>query len=685
MTASVLSYAIATVAFLALAVVLAIGWRGRATGLLFLVAALASALWSGLYVAAPLSDTIPLRLPIVGELLRDAAWLAFLWWLLRDMFGYRGRFPALLGLIAVLVIGLQLALLTMPFMLDRALAFAPTLPVAGKLAVAVIGLMLVEHVFRFTPADRRWSIKYLCLGLGGLFMFDFYLYADTLLFLRIQPEIHAARGFVNALVVPLLAVSAARNPDWSLDVYVSRRAVFHTTTLLGAGSYLVLMAAAGYYLQAFGGEWGLVLQTAFLFAALLLLAAVLFSGQLRARLRVFISKHFFNYKFDYREEWLRFTRTLSSDAAGRSLDERVVAALTGIVGSPGGRLWTREGKAFHPVVVPARLESPILQEHDSLVAYLTRSSWMIILDDYRRDPEQYDSLVLPDWLADDRRAWLVVPLLHETRLQGFAILDRPKTGLAVDWEVRDLLKTAGHQAASHLAQQEAVQALTRARQFESFNRLSAYVIHDLKNLIAQLSLVVSNARRHGHNPEFLRDAIATVDNAVARMNRLMQQLRRGDLSGRIEPIAADRVVASAVAEFAERKPPVSLAVDTDDARVLADAERLHTVLGHLIQNALDATPADGRVQVRVHDDGTDVLIDIEDTGCGMDPEFVRQRLFRPFDTTKGLSGMGIGAFESREYLRTLGGDLEVVSQPQQGARFRMRIPRTEQAVIRGAA
>jgi putative PEP-CTERM system histidine kinase len=677
-TPGILAYAIASLAFFALTIVLAIGWRGRVTGLLFLIAALVSTLWSALGAATQVLPWVPPILFAISELLRDAAWLIFLWWLLWDLLGYQNRFTQVLAASAAVLISLQLVLIGLSGINNLLWDASPTLLITAKLAIAVIGLMLIEHVYRFTRPEQRWSSKYLCLGLGGLFAFDFYLYSDALLFLRIQPDLLSARGFVNALIVPLLAVSAARNPNWSLDVYVSRQAVFHTTTLLGAGAYLILMAAAGYYLKVFGGEWGAVLQTAVIFAGIIALLSVILSGQLRARLKVFISKHFFNYRYDYRDEWLRFTQTLSADAAHKPLDERIVAALANTVNSPGGLLWTREGKHFQPEAGRTRRDGspwPTLTQDESLIEYLERSRWVIILNEYRQHPEHYDGLRLPDWLEEDPRAWLIIPLHHEQDLQGIVLLYRQASGFKVDWEVRDLLKTAGQQAASHLAQMQAVQALTQARQFESFNRLSAYVVHDLKNLIAQLSLVVSNASRHGDNPEFLRDAIGTIDNAVARMNRLMQHLRSGGaLAGQTEPLDAAELAQITVVDFADRQPPVTLTVTRSAAPIQADADRLRAVLGHLIQNALDATPKDGQVHIEVHCDRRDVLIDITDTGCGMDQDFIRQRLFRPFDTTKGLSGMGIGAFESREYLRTLGGDLEVSSQLQHGSRFRMRIP-----------
>jgi putative PEP-CTERM system histidine kinase len=245
----------------------------------------------------------------------------------------------------------------------------------------------------------------------------------------------------------------------------------------------------------------------------------------------------------------------------------------------------------------------------------------------------------------------------------------------LNWENLDLLKTAGRQAASYLALSDAAEALAEARQFEGFNRLSAFVIHDLKNLIAQLSLVASNAKRHRQNPAFIDDAMKTIENAVSKMNRLMVQLKSAEgiapTSSRVDlvPLLKDLVEAREGSEPA----PVAL-LETDRAEVMAEVDRLSAVLGHVVQNAQDATPPDGLVEVGLRLRGDQAIVEIRDTGSGMDQEFIEQRLFRPFDSTKGLTGMGIGAYECREFVRALGGQVDVVSRPGQGTRFIITMP-----------
>jgi len=251
----------------------------------------------------------------------------------------------------------------------------------------------------------------------------------------------------------------------------------------------------------------------------------------------------------------------------------------------------------------------------------------------------------------------------------------PRSHQSVNWEVMDVLKTAARQAASYLALDQAARALADARQFEGFNRLSAFVVHDLKNLIAQLSLVARNAERHRHNPAFIDDAMDTIKNSVAKMNRLLAQLRSPDqrtASARIDLVA---LVEDAVRLRSVQEPVPKLELLADERlSVRADADRLGAIVAHVIQNAQEATPRDGRVIVRVGRLDDHAAIDVDDTGSGMDADFVRERLFKPFDSTKGLTGMGVGAYDARELVSSLGGRVIVDSEPGRGTRFRMLIP-----------
>ncbi len=545
----------------------------------------------------------------------------------------------------------------------------------GLLASALAGIALIEQLYRNATDTRRWAIKYFCLGLGALFAYDFYLYSEGLLFSHLDPQVWAARGIANALVVPLLAVSAARNPQWSLNVHVSRRMVFHTATLMGAGIYLLLMAAAGYYIRYFGGSWGGVLQSVFLFGALVILAVVVFSGAMRARLKVFLSKHFFSYKYDYREEWLQFTRTLS-EGEPTAVRERALRAVAGLVDSPGAALFLAQDDGAFAFAGHWNLALPpeSLPADHPLCRFLRERQWVIHLDEYARFPDRYGDLVLPSWLESRKDVWLVVPLMVHEDLIGFMALARPRSERGFNWEDSDLLKTAGRQAAAHLAQAAALDALAQARQFEAFNRFSAFVVHDLKNVVAQLSLMLKNAEKHKHNPEFQEDMLATVDHAVQKMSRLLTQLRAGYQTAQGAALVNLReLLGQVVAEKSAYRPRPRFEAEGAEAWVLAERERLARVLGHLVQNAIEATPETGSVEVRLGVQGPNAVITVRDTGRGMDEGFVRTQLFRPFSSTKA-AGMGVGAYECREYVRELKGDIQVDSRPGAGSTFTVSLP-----------
>lgn len=677
-----ISYSFGGVAFLLLSVWLFLSWRGRLKGGLLLFAVVATTLWLGVSVLH-----IVLLTPTLlhySELLRNVAWLAFLFHLTRAS-DQQGWLSPVFRPFVRLVVPLFLLLLAMDVYLvltaDDALSYQlQPVWIYQYLLLSIVGLVAVEQSFRNARHDKRWTLKYMMLGLGGLFVYDFFLYSNALLFRQLNYDLWYARGLLYVLVVPLIAVSAARQRDWSLDVFMSRTVVFHGVGLAGAGIYLIVMAAAGYYIRSYGGNWGAVMQAVFLVAALMLLVVIMFSSQIRAAIKVQINKHFFNYKYDYRQEWLRFIDTIAVGDADTGLQERTIKAIAQIVDSPGGVLWLRDAENDYQVA--ARYNCPELQVESimaiqPLPSYLQRSGWVVDLQEFASDSSQYDGLELPLWLTDLTSEGIILPLMHGTELVGMMLLKQPRGQRQINWEDRDLFKTVGRQAAGYLALMQASEALGEARQFEAFNRLSAFVVHDLKNVVAQLSLVVINAQRHRHKPAFIDDAFGTIDNAVDRMNRMLGHLRQ-DLrrEGAAKELVNLNKVLQQVCERRTITNPQPQLVDETEAPVWVqgDKDRLAAVLEHVVQNAQDATAADGRVEIRLVLAVGFACIEIEDTGSGMDSVFIRDRLFKPFDTTKGNAGMGIGVYETREYIHGLGGKLSVNSTPGQGTMFLIRLP-----------
>lgn len=675
------SYGVAALAYALLSLVVVVNWRERSLGWPLLAASVATALWAALSALSTLPDAPLYRVVHLAEIARNAAW-CFL--LLRLISGWlRGSDSLLAGdqWRAVFVAGfLAIAALVALPGVEAARAVTATdayqaVTFAAWLAMAVLGLLLLEQLFRNSTEMERWSVKHLCIGLGVLFVYDFFLYAEGLLFRELDFRMWQSRGAVTAVAAAFLAVAANRfdRDRHSPTILVSRHVAFHSVTLLAAGVYLVAMALVGYFIRYLGGSWGGVLQTVFLCAAGLLLLTLLFSGRIRAQLRVWLSKNFFSYKYDYRTEWLEFTQTLATGED--NIPQNIVRAIANLARSPAGLLWSRaEDGRFD---LEANWEMPEPDSDEGLAQlgdWLQRSQWVIDLDEWRASPDLYEGFDFPPFLDSVSRAWLIVPLMLGEDLQGILLLRESDLNMDINWEDRDLLKVAGRQAASHLAQYQVNRALIEARQFEAFNRLSAYVIHDLKNILAQQSLIVSNAEKHKGNPAFIDDMIDTVRNSVERMTRLMEQMRSGERDSGLRRVPLCDLLRAAIAQRERNAPRPQLGACDERVLVEVDGDHLTTVFTHLLQNAQEATPRDGKVSVRLQADAGQAVIEIEDTGSGMDEDFVRNRLFKPFDSTKGLTGMGIGAFESREFVRSIGGDIRVSSAPGEGSLFRIVLP-----------
>lgn len=674
-------YVLALVSYGALAVFL---WAtevsmsaGRQSRRAFLAAIAVSAAWAGTSLLSfQHPGTLSTGLAALTDLVRFGLWFGFLLLPMKSKAGpgasdtlrmLRALALAGLGLSAALHLGTALG--GLGYDLSRPL-------MAASLLLPLCGLLLVEHIYRNLGEDARWNAKPVCLGLGCIFVFDIYLYAEGMLFARFDVDALSLRGAVHALAVPFFYVASRRGSDWVARLQISRTAAFYSITLILAGGYLLFMAAIGYYVRYFGGTWGRALQLSLLIAGFTLLGVLVFSGALRSRLRVFVGKHFYSYRYDYREEWLRFTAMLSSKRSPQEMGEMIVRGLAKMVECPAGSLWTL-GDSERGFTQTAHWNSPRNTESESpdsgLCVFLRQQGWVIDLDEFRSSPRRYGTLALPSWLLATPNSWLVVPLLVGEDLLGFVVLSRPVTEIKLNWEVLDLLKTAGRQAAGYLAQMQATEALLEARKFEAFNRMSAFVVHDLKNIVAQLSLMLKNAERLHANREFQQDMLLTVESSLEKMRRLMLQLREGatppggGLGVELGPIL-QRLESSARAQGRKLQVEQSARLSTR-----GHADRLERVLGHLVQNAFDATPPEGRVWIEAKRHSGQVMVEVGDTGSGMSEEFVRDQLFRPFNSTKH-SGMGIGTYESSQYIRELGGSLSVASRTGEGTRITVLLP-----------
>jgi putative PEP-CTERM system histidine kinase len=611
---------------------------------------------------------------------RNLAFLAFMYGVMTGAVEPGGQRPLKVVFASVAaVVGLQMVVGgVMPQFEHTPLVFqalASTSQIIG-LTIAAGALILVHNLYGIAAPDSRSALRFPMLALAAMWIYDLHLYTVDYFTRGASAELFAIRGVLLAALAPLFALGL-RNAVWKIQI--SRVATFQSLSVIAILFYLIVMMSAARALEIMGGDWARIGQVGIVFVMTLLALVLLPSGKLRAWLRVTLAKHLFEHRYDYRQEWLRFTDTVGrTDDEGAPLEERVVKALADIGGSSAGLLLlVDEHRRLAPSArwnwtesVPAAGDGAqaLLRfvEQDAFVLEFAaiRDGWLV-----RGDAR----VAVPAWLAGLETAWAGIPLNHEGRLAGIVVLAHPAISRRLDWEDFDLFRTAGIQAASYIAEARGQQALADAHRFDEFNRRFAFILHDIKNLVSQLSLVARNSERHADNPEFRADMIATLQSSVRKMNDLLARLSPGGARESDPPRPVDvRALVEGIAESRNRTHPVR-AFGPHGLVAMADPLGLEQALGHLVQNAIDASGPGVPVEIRYFESGGDVALEITDRGHGMAAEFVRTRLFQPFVSTKE-SGYGIGAYEARSLIAAMGGRLEVDSTLGEGTRFTLFLP-----------
>lgn len=325
-------------------------------------------------------------------------------------------------------------------------------------------------------------------------------------------------------------------------------------------------------------------------------------------------------------------------------------AIADLIESPGGVYFFRDEaqRKFLPVAVwpegiLSGMDLPDLPIDSALAEFLARTQWVVDIHKHARLPALYDNLSMPASLTSLTGVRAILPIIELSQLVGLVVLQAPPEPFEMTYEDHDLLKTVGGHVATYVAQQRADEQLTAGRQFEAFNRLVGYAMHDLKNSAAQLRLMSSNARQHRSDPAFIDDMLVTVDNVSQRVTRLIEAMTRRQTSSIIAPCKGSELLDTAAQRCMQHRPVPVLHIECCDEQVPCDREQFVAALEHVIRNAQDATPASGSVAVRLRRLGALLEFRITDTGMGISREFIRQHLFKPFDSTKGSKGMVIGA------------------------------------------
>ncbi|MCB5226707.1 PEP-CTERM system histidine kinase PrsK [Alishewanella sp. 16-MA] len=543
----------------------------------------------------------------------------------------------------------------------------------GNLLIAILQLAILEAIYRKTNVQQRWQFKPLLIALAVCILFDFVLLAESALFARIDSHLWQARGFIFTLMIPFLVIAIRRIEAWGINVYISRDIVLQSTLVMAAGVYLLLLAITGFYLRYIGGSWSELLQTSFIVLGFALMLLLVLSGTIRRRLKVFIEKHFFANSFDYREKWLALTSGLKQiDISHVDRHHKILQVWLQSINYGKGAIvqYRPQGElkilALHGRAPLTEAEVTLLQRYQSQYA---NQNWQI-------DLTEPQGALTADLAKDQLKLQLLLPIRTKAGLWGVCIMQAGnEQKLQLNWELRDYLSVVSEQIATLLLLMQHSDKLSENAQFIAFSRMSAFVVHDLKNVKAQLDLTLRNAQKHRHNPEFIDDTFSTLESMQQRLDNMLLQLTTKQSNERPQrSFSVAEIISQVIEQRCAVKSPQPELIVRQDCQLMLDQHRFANVMFHLLDNAQHATPSTGSIKVYMQTTSTDLLLNICDTGCGMSADFIEHRLFKPFDTTKGNAGMGIGVYDAQVFIEQAGGSIKVSSTIGEGTTFSIHLP-----------
>lgn len=666
-------YALAAALFTALAIVASrrpVDAPARST---LVIALTLTALWALCTVAARAVGGAPGFSAGVAETARNAAWLALCWQLLRGEgaatlpAGARHLFVALLVALACqLCLDLFLSEWEPPARSVLSLFHAAWV----LRAVTALGaIFLLQGLHARIGHGRDGATGWLSCALVIMWAYEFNHYLLALLSDGRVIAIGQLRGLVMAFVAPLIMLGTGRRERRRIGL--SRPMAYHTATLVIGIAYAFALFAMVMLIRVLDDPAAQMVQLGVVFALSVIALILLPSAPFRAWLRVEIAKHLFTYRYDYRREWMRFAEALGGE---EDLPPRRAAkAVAHVVNAPAALLMLRDEEGL--LVPEADWNWPEMADPAHSIDPAVTQDWAATgwIGDLLGSGDPV-APGLPDWIRGERRCWALVPLVHGADLLGAVLLARPPGRGRLDWEDLDMLRVVAQQLALTLSEQRHQRALAEAQRFDEFNRRFAFILHDIKNMVSQMRLLAANAERHAENPDFRADMVLTLKDTSERMTDLIARLGRPE-----QPRGSGHAVCdlAAIARDVARRGQArerTLVTGAASLPVRGDIAGLEQAIGHLLQNAMEATSADGPpVHLTLSREGDMARLDIVDRGAGMSAAFLRDGLFRPFASTKA-TGFGLGAHEARSIVDAMGGRLTVASREGEGSCFTLSLP-----------
>jgi putative PEP-CTERM system histidine kinase len=543
-----------------------------------------------------------------------------------------------------------------------------------KMLFCLFGIIICEQLLRHDHSSRM--AKLVALSSITIFAYDIVVFSSILLFAEQHQDLWHARSFISSatsLIMALSIIFYAPQLKQRGQFKLSNTVILFNTSLTLVGSFLLLMALFGSVFNFFEISWLNASKIMLYVLAIFSIIALSFSEKARLTVVVWTSKHFFTHKYDYKQQWIKLDQLLTHQGNGY---ETSLKAMMKLFSCQGGAIWIK-GPQFYSLIsslkIPPLSNNTIESNSSEFIRLLEQQEWIFQPSNTKSEINKTYNTHLPRWLKEIEDLWVIVPLNSEQELIGFIVLSQQRVRSQLTWEDLDILKLTGRQIASYISHQQDHEKLIQNQQFDMFNKITAFAIHDIKNLIAQQALVVKNAEKFKHHPEFIDDAIDTIANSVQKMDKLLVKLQ-GKHRNETELANLNQLLIQAVEMNKNALPVPSLFIHTAIIKLKSDPEKILMALNHLIKNAQDATQDSGSIVITLHHLDNAIWLDIQDSGSGMSQEFINNELFKPFNSTKHDKGMGLGAFQIREIFHALGGQFFVESTVNEGSKFSIYIP-----------
>lgn len=535
-----------------------------------------------------------------------------------------------------------------------------------------------EAFWRSLDSGEKWQYKYLIVGLFLVCAMLGWSTSYRLAYLRL-PRDHLLLLAATIIIALILMVYAlARHRLLNRKLFVSRKVVYATITPIAFSGFFILVGITSLLSRLFGWSVPFVLQWILIILGTLGISLFALSGSVRRHVKYFISTHFYVNKYEYRDEWLALSDQLQGKLTEKGVIEAMYQILRDSVYTQTILIWLGDAqkgfRLINPTVNEARRDDDMIRGDDPLVSYLHNVPYLYSLEG-NADPLRRSILIEKEAFLQSHDIVLMVPMILGDQCAGLIGLGPETTGGRYGQDDFDLLAALSSHAASALVAVQNAEKLARTREQSAWSKLSAFVLHDIKNAATMLDLARKNAPQHLDNPAFQQDMLQTIDDALKRMAKVQTLLStlNEEMVPDIRPVELCELLRACRHRFAQKMPDLDIALECPPAfSIRTDPEFIHKILENLLINAWEAGGGETAVRIKVTADSM-IRIVLQDSGPGIQADLLPQALFEPFKTSKP-NGSGIGLWQVRRLMDCLGGDIRAQNNPEGGACFTLRFP-----------